>query len=140
MAELVPFAELRLQGGRFEAGAGMPLDALPELSAYRVLVIEAARTIYREHHPERRRVPKGFVDHLELRLRRVDEGSQVPVIERLTQGDQLPLSDEFDEARDRIAELIADAQSASPPPPWAEGRVLDAVSRFGRSLQPTGAD
>ncbi len=43
------FATLIFKGGRFH-GAAMPLEALPELAAYRELVLAVAKALWQREH------------------------------------------------------------------------------------------
>ena len=56
------------RGKRFE-NHEVPLDVLPDLAAYRDLVLELARHLFLAGSPSRKRVPKGFVDSFQLVLR-----------------------------------------------------------------------
>jgi hypothetical protein len=130
-----PFARLRLTGGRFDR-AGMPVETLVELAAYRDLVVGVAKEIFRGRHPDRQRVPRGFEDRLHLRLRTVEEGSAIPVLERaLPEGMLLAPDDEFTEARNLIEDAVAavDAQALLPDDFPHDALVL--FNRFGQTLR-----
>jgi len=130
-----PFARLRLTGGRFD-GEGMPVEALVELVAYRELVVGVANELFREAHPDRQRVPRGFADSLQLRLQRVESGSAVPVLERV-QDQQLPsLDDEFTRSRDVIEEAVAAIEGGGPLPEVFPRDALILFNRFGQTLRP----
>ncbi len=79
------FATLIFKGGRFQ-GAAMPLEALPELAAYRELVLAVAKAIWQGDHQERQRLPKGFERDFRLVMLGVTEGSTVPQIARAFEG------------------------------------------------------
>lgn len=135
----VPFVSLIFRGGRFQ-GSAMPLEALPELAAYRDLVVATARALYLGNHPERERLPKGFDGELHLVLDRVTEGSVVPNILRESAMPTLfpPDGDDlFDQARQKVQALIASAGADSGLSAEAERQVLARFNAFGRSL---GAD
>lgn len=133
-SELTPFLALHFRGSRFDTEAGMPVDALGELVAYRELVIEVARSLFLQQNPDRKRVPKGFADRLQLRLRRVDEGSSVPVLERPSPSGTLDLPDEFGAARDVISDAIeAAAQNVSIPATFPGGALV-YFNRLGQGL------
>jgi hypothetical protein len=70
-----------MTGARFDGG-GMPVEAAPELAAYRDLVISLAEELFRQRNPGRQRLPARFEDRLQLRLETVEQGSAVLVIER----------------------------------------------------------
>lgn len=132
--ELTPFLALHFRGDRFDADAGMPVETLGELVAYRELVTEVARLVFLERNPDRQRVPKGFTDRLSLRLRQVTEGSAVPLLERPAPADVLPLADEFDAARDLISEAIEAAATGQAIPASFPSDALVHFNRLGQGL------
>lgn len=132
--ELTPFLELHFRGVRFDAEPGMPIEALTELVAYRELVTEVARLVFLQWNPERQRVPKGFTKRLSLRLRKVDEGSSVPLLERPAPEGILPFGDEFEAARDLISEAIQAAGADAPIPEAFPHDALVYFNRLGQTL------
>jgi hypothetical protein len=133
------FARLRLTGGRFD-GDGMPVETLAELAQYRELVLGVARAQFLSENPERKRVPRGFTDRLQLRLRTVEEGSAVPVLERpAPEGTLLAPEDEFTRARDAIEDAVAAAEADEPPPTRFPPEALVLFNRFGQTLKPDEA-
>lgn len=141
-----PFVTLVFQGSRF-AGAAMPLQALPELAAYRDLVLATAKAIYQAKNPTRQRLPKGFDEGLHLVLERVESGSAVPVISRLVDGyDQLALVpsdgtiDLFEQARELVQTgIAAGGFEANELPADLAKQVLARFNSFGRTLGPDEA-
>lgn len=130
-----PFARLRLAGGRFDS-EGMPVETLGELAAYRDLVVGVAKEIFRSRHPHRQRVPRGFEDRLHLRLRTVEDGSAIPVLERaLPEGTLLASEDEFTEARNLIEDAVAAADAQASLPDDFPRDVLVLFNRFGQTLR-----
>lgn len=130
-----PFARLRLTGGRFD-GEGMPVETLVELAAYRDLVVGVAKEIFRVRHPYRQRVPRGFEDRLHLRLRKVEEGSAIPVLERAApEGTLLAPDDEFTHARDLIEDAVAAIDAQAPLPDAFPSDALVLFNRFGQTLR-----
>jgi len=136
-----PFVTLVFRGGRFHEAA-MPLEALPELSAYRDLVLAVAKTIYQRENPERQRLPKGFEAGFRLVLERVEAGSAVPVISRVA--DDLPMpglfpvepaNDWFASARDLVEEGIRAAGDGRPLPAGLGKDILVRFNAFGRTLR-----
>jgi len=129
------FARLRMTGGRFD-GEGMPVETLAELAQYRELVIGVARAQFLEENPGRKRVSRGFVDRLDLRLRIVEGGSAVPVLERpAPDGMLLAPEDEFTRARDTIEEVVRAAAADSPLPDSFPSEALVLFDRFGQTLR-----
>ncbi len=132
----VPFVSLIFRGARFQGGA-MPLEALPELAAYRDLVLATARALYQNSHPERQRLPKGFDNGLRLVLERIEDGSTVPIISREPVIPMLfpfDLVDQFENAREKVQELISSGGIDSGLPADSERQVLARFNAFGRSL------
>ena len=90
------------KGKRFE-DHGLDLDVLPELYAYKELLVSAAKELWRRHHPDRLRLPKHFEDSLCLKFYRLDEGSvAVPIFREVEVANQAEMfefeqPDELDE-------------------------------------------
>lgn len=130
-----PFARLRLTGGRFD-GEGMPVETLVELTAYRDLVLAVAKELFRAAHPTRERVPRGFAERLQLRLRTVEGGSAVPVLERVAAtGTLLTGEDEFTQARDAIEDVVAAVAGGGDLPDGFPRGALVLFNRFGQTLR-----
>jgi hypothetical protein len=68
-----PFVSLVFSGPRFRDGS-FPLEALPELVAYRELILAAARALFQVGNPTRQRLPRGFEASFKLVLERVEAG------------------------------------------------------------------
>ena len=75
----IEFLRPRLCGKRFEGG-GIPLEVLKDLSVLEDMLKTVAKWSFLQDHPERRRIPKGFTDGVELKLSGVATGSAVPII------------------------------------------------------------
>lgn len=140
-----PFVSLIFRGARFDAAA-MPVEALPEISAYRELVLAVAREIWLAQNPARQRTPKGFEAGFMLRLTGVQPGSTVPVVERLAPAGQprfVPklaqarlfesVPDVFDEAREVVQRAISAANLGKALPKLSRGTFL-RFNAFGRTL------
>jgi hypothetical protein len=140
-----PFVSLIFKGPRF-GEAAMPLETLPELAAYRELIVETAKAIFQARNPTRQRLPKGFESGLQLVLERVIEGgSALPQISRvIEQPAGMPMlllgGDLFDEARDIIERAIADGglDSSVLSLDYAKP-ILSRFGAFGRTLAPDEA-
>ncbi|WP_437719805.1 hypothetical protein [Sorangium sp. So ce861] len=129
------------RGARFE-NHEVPLDVLPDLAAYRDLVADVARHLFLVRSPKRKRVPKGFANSFELVLRRIDEGSAIPVLERVPPASRAGVrppfgatADPFVEARDLIDEVIAAAASKRPIPHDFPEALLPRFNQIGRGLR-----
>jgi hypothetical protein len=133
------FVQPRFTGPRFEEHT-LPVDVARDLAAYEALLIDLAKRLFLQDHPERRRAPKGFSD-VHLAIVDVEDGSVVPslaLVETAVPTDQLSFFHGatdlyFTQARDLIAECIAAPESALP-----ERFPKELLSRFnqlGRSLR-----
>lgn len=136
---LAPFSTLRLRGGRYEQ-PGLPLEALPELARYERLIVDVARGLWKQEHPERQRAPRGFANRLQLRLTRIDGGSVVPVLERgLAETDPDPLLPDvagvFEEARDLLEETFLAITQGLDIPGRLPPQAIVGLTRFGSSLR-----
>lgn len=130
----VPFATLVFRGKRFD-GAAMPLEALPELAAYRDLVAAVAKELFFAANPGRVRLPKGFDASFRLKLSRIESGSAVPVIDRDFEMAPLFAGDYFDRARAEVEQAIASQHTGAPFPAWLKPEVAGRFSSFGRTLR-----
>src|SRR5437763_268836 len=132
----VEFATLVFQGTRFDE-ARMPLDVLPELAAYRDVVLSVARALFQIDNPKRQRVPKGFEASFQLFLDAVEEGSSaVPIVSRSVTDTSL-FGDVFDHARDMVEDGISAASSGAAMPVALSNEVLARFAAFGRTLLPS---
>ncbi|MGI9166203.1 MAG: hypothetical protein ACR2G5_07435 [Pyrinomonadaceae bacterium] len=64
----------KFDGERFK-DHGLDLDVLPELIAYKTLLVETAKALWRAGNPERQSLRKNFEDNLKLKFYRLGEGS-----------------------------------------------------------------
>ena len=105
----------RLIGARFEDHS-IPLELLKNLSVLEELIIEVARLEYFRDHPDRRHVPRGFTDGIELKLTGIEDGSAVPVISLFVITHRLLFPENqyyFERARDAIVRTIEDTGDAT---------------------------
>lgn len=132
------FASVRFAGGRFDRHV-IPFDMLPDLAAYREVLIELAKTIYRRDHRDKVRLPRGFAASFHLALAGITPGrSAVAHAVQLPEvGQQAPLrfaalDSYFAKARDEFVDIVAAAN---------EGQydqlpgLLEKINRFGRHLR-----
>ena len=143
MSEFEGFVRLSFDGGRIgempDGPPALPIDLLPEVVAYRDLLVAVAREVYLSRRPHRQRIPRNFADDLGLVLRRLDSGSVAPVLERLvTNGDQLPLTEDELAASQRMIEdaLRSPARAQTLPPELRTSAATVALKNFGRNLRP----
>jgi len=132
---------LRYVGARFE-GHRLPLDVLPDLSAFRDLLVSYVKAEWRAAHSDRERLPKGFEKSIAFDLVRIKDGSAVPQLDWDRDTTQLLLPDFEDELEllvetsySKVLRLIDSANS----PVGAidlTSENIRALNRFGSSLQP----
>jgi hypothetical protein len=132
---------LRYVGARFE-GHRLPLDVLPDLSAFRDLLVSYVKTEWRVAHAERERLPKGFEKSIAFDLVGIEDGSAVPQLEWDRDTAQLLLPDFKDElemlvdkAYAKVLGLIDGASSAVGTVELTSENIR-ALNRFGSSLLP----
>ncbi len=126
---------LRFDGQRF-AGHALDVECTQELIAYRNLVVECAKQLWRRKYPDRVRIPKGFEDDFRLQFSRLGEGSAVVPLQRVRTNDQGELlDDEFDEAAELIDATIAAADNDALLPAALPSNVIPLFGDFGKSLR-----
>jgi hypothetical protein len=142
MSEFEDFVRLSFDGGRVhempDGPPALPVDLLPEVVAYRDLLVAVAREVYLSRRPHRQRIPRNFADDLGLVLRRLDAGSVAPVLERFVpDGGQLPLGeDELTSSQRMIEEAFrSPAGTHNLPPELRTSAATVALKNFGRNLR-----
>lgn len=75
-----PVVRLRFGGGRYDERS-LDRAALLEVLHFQDTVALTARTLWRRRNPSRKRIPQRFEEHSGLRLRALDSGSTVAVLE-----------------------------------------------------------
>jgi hypothetical protein len=129
------FLQPRFEGPRFSEHT-LPLEVARDLAAYETLVVELAKHLYIQEHPERQRVPKGFAADFHLHLERVDDGSARPLLSIVTAG-ALALGAGaniyFERARELISACVAAPEGQLPPEFPRE--LLVHFNQVGRSLR-----
>jgi hypothetical protein len=113
----------------------MPLEALPELAAYRELVSAVAKELFFLDNPNRVRLPKGFDASFRLALSRIEDGSAVPIIEREFTGLFPNHSDFFERAREEVESAISGLRMGAAVPQWLKPTVIARFNAFGRTLR-----
>jgi hypothetical protein len=128
-------ASLRFDGERFRHHA-LDVDCTRELVAYRDLVLECAKALWRRRNPDRVRLPKGFEDGFRLQFSEIREGSTVVPLRRVQFAEQgeLDIGDDFDAAAVLIDRTIAAADADDLLPAELPPTVIPLFREFGRSL------
>lgn len=132
-SESTGVVDIRLDGGRFDT-TGMPVSALIELQRIQDLITTVARALWKRNHPKRQRVPRNFASDLDLRLTRVDEGSVVPVLERVDPAPGL-WDDEFGESMTLINRAFVDIVKHLRLPADFPKEAEAVLARFGSTLE-----
>lgn len=130
-------ATLRFEGQRFN-GHALDVECTQELIAYRNLVLECAKSLWRRKFPDRTRLPKGFEEGFRLQFNRLEEGSAVVPLQRVrvtTEQAELGLEDEFDEAVSLIDQSIAAANVDDLLPTGFPSNVIPLFREFGKTLR-----
>jgi hypothetical protein len=130
---------LRYVGTRFE-GHRLPLDVLPDLSAFRDLLVSYVKSEWRAVHVNRERLPKGFEKSISFDLVEIRDGSAVPKLEWDRENAQMLLPDFSDELGDmveksylKILNLFDGAAGTQPASGLTSENIL-ALNRFGSGL------
>lgn len=133
----IELSSLRFDGERFD-GHALDVECTRELIAYRDLVLECAKALWRGKYPDRTRLPKGFGEGFRLQFNRLEDGSALVPLQRvrppLEQG-ELELGDEFDEAVVLIDQAITAANADDLLPARLPSNVIPLFRNFGKTLQ-----
>lgn len=128
---------LRFDGERFE-GHALDVDCTQELIAYRNLVLECAKSLWRVKNPNRSNLPRGFEKGFRLQFNRLENGSALVPLQRVRSLDEQPeldLTDEFDEAVGLIDQAIHAANEEDLLPVGLPSNVIPLFRDFGKSLR-----
>lgn len=138
------FVRFRFAGGRFDSHT-IPFDVLGDLAAYRDLIVDVAKHLFRERNPDRQRVPRGFSESFQLGLSQVIQGNSATALARQIAvsdalADQVPLDfpkhNEFEDARNLIDRVIAAANDDVALPSEFPSGLVGRFNAFGQSLLP----
>ena len=127
------------KGGRFD-DHGVDLDVLPDLLAYKGLLIETAKELWRRKNPDRQRLPRNFEDSLSIKFYEVRKGSAgIPLVREVETEDQISFldsqRDELDEAVDLIADTVEAAAQDKTLPPSLPSNVVPLFEDYGKTLR-----
>ena len=134
----IDLASLRFDGERF-AGHALDVDCVQELIAYRNIILECAKELWKRKHPGRVRLPKRFEEGFRLQFDRIDDGSAVVPLQRIVPTDQGELDlgtlDEFDEAAELVDAAISAANEDRLLPEALPANVVPLFREFGKTLR-----
>ena len=128
---------LRFDGERFK-GHALDVECTQELIAYRNLVLECAKSVWRVKYPNCSNLPRGFEKGFRLQFNRLEEGSAVVPLQRVRSADEqaeLDLTDEFDEAVVLIDQAIRAANDDDLLPPGLPSNMIPLFRDFGKTLR-----
>jgi hypothetical protein len=130
-------ATLRFAGERFDEHS-LDVECTQELLAYKRLILECAKELWRRRNPNRERLPKNFEESFTLVFSEVTEGSAlIPLKRRIQYGDgQLPLAspDEFNEAAELVDLSISAACQDEKLPDALPRNIVPFFKEFGKTL------
>jgi hypothetical protein len=130
---------LRYAGARFNRHR-LPLDVLPDLSAFRDLLVSYVKAEWRATHEKRIRLPRGFEKSIAFDLAGIGDGSAVPKLEWDRQTAQLLLPDFKDELEGLVEHaytqviLLIDGAAENIPSARLPPESIRALNRFGSGL------
>lgn len=133
----IDLATLRFDGARF-AGHALDVECTEELVAYRRIILECAKALWRRQHPDRERLPRRFEGSFRLQFDRLAKGSTLVPLRRVLETDQPTLDwgnrDEFDEAARLVDAAICAANDDVLLPEDFPSNVVFLFGDFGRTL------
>ena len=134
-----PLVTHTCKGKRFE-DHGLDLDVLPDLYAYKELLVATAKELWKRHHPDRQRLPKNFEDSLCLKFNQIKEGSAALPIYREVETDgqgqfwRADESDELDEAVLLVAQSVLAANADQALPDQLPKNIIPLFESYGCTL------
>jgi hypothetical protein len=129
---------LKFNGPRFD-DHGLDVDVLSEIVAYKRLLQETAKELWRRKHPDRKRLPKNFDAEISLKFFKIEPGSVgVPLVRGAIseRAPRLPFEDELDEAAALLQAAIQDAGLGMGPPKTLPRSIIPLFQDFGRAMRP----
>jgi hypothetical protein len=134
----IELATLRFDGERFAVHA-LDVECTQELVAYRRIILECAKALWRRKHVDRERLPARFEDSFRLQFDRLEEGSALVPLRRVLATEQAALDwgnrDEFDEAAQLVDAAICAANEDALLPEAFPANVVSLFREFGRTLR-----
>jgi hypothetical protein len=128
-------AALRFDGPRFK-DHGLDVDVLPEIIAYKKLLQETAKEIWRRQNPDRIRLPKNFDADINLKFYGLEKGSTVVPLMREQHLRQLPFFDhELDQAAQLLEQTIQAAGQQESIPAQLPRTIIPLFDELGKTLR-----
>jgi hypothetical protein len=127
------------KGRRFE-NHGLDLDVLPELVAYKTILVEVAKELWRRGNPDKERLPANFEKLFAIKIYSLEPSSVcVPLCRDIERDEQLSFLDNGPDELQRAASLIADVIGAAgrdePIPSAFPANKLSLFASYGKTLQ-----
>lgn len=127
---------LRFDGPRF-ADHGLDVDVLPEIVAYKRILQETAKEIWRREHPTRQRLPKQFETSIALKFFQIEPGSTgIPLVHEITSPQFQLLQDELERAAYLLERTIRVADRDNAVPKDLPRAVIPLFEQLGTTLRP----
>jgi hypothetical protein len=133
MSAAKKIAVLKFNGPRFE-DHGLDVDVLPEIIAYKQLLQETAKALWKRKNPNRQRLPKNFDAEISLKFFEIEPGSAgVPLLRSATGrlAPRLPFDDELDDAAKLLESSIRMAGTSGAVPKELPRNVIPLFQDFG---------
>ncbi len=125
---------LTFDGPRYK-DHGLEIDDLSELQAYKRLIVETAREVWKRKN-ERARIQRGWFESITIKFYGIEPGSASVALKREVEcpDDQMLIEspDEFDEAAELLQDCIAAAGTDSPLPESMPKDVIPLFDGFGK--------
>lgn len=131
------FLTPRLVGDRFNDHT-VPLELLKDIAGLEALIIEIAKYCFRQEHPRRQRVPRGFSGGVSMHLTAINEGSaEATIVLKSSSDDLFPGSDYkyFEQARERLTDALAAAVNDDDVTQHLPDHLLRHFDAIGRRLK-----
>jgi len=117
---------------------GLEIDILTELIAYKKLLVDTAKELWKSSHPDRKNLPPGFGDSVRIKFYELGKGSTSVELKKIMYSldGELPLSDddEFDKAAVMMEDGIGAFQFGTPLPPDLPKNIMESLREMGTTL------
>lgn len=131
------FLTPRLVGDRFNDHT-VPLELLKDIAGLEALIIEIAKHCFRQEHPTRQRVPRGFSGGVSMHLTAIYEGSaEAAIVLKSSSDDLFPAGDHqyFEQARTRLTDALIAAANDEDVTQHLPDHLLRHFDGIGRRLK-----